>query len=121
MKSVKYLVELQKMTGMNDSELAKSLNLSHGAISHYKTGKRVMDDETCGKVAYQLNIDPMLIVAAACIDRAEKTGQKSIWEVFISRMATAASVILAVNLFLTPTPSEAARHLAQENASICIM
>lgn len=102
MKSVKYLLDLQKKTGMNDSQLAKSLGITQGAVGHYKSGRRIMDDETCGKVAYELDIDPMLIVAAACIDRAEKTGQKSIWEVFISRMAaTAASVVLGLLMLLS--------------------
>ena len=117
MKSVKFLEQLQKKTGLNDTGLGKKLGVTQAAISQYKSGKRVMDDETCGKVAYELEIDPMLVVAAACIDRAEKTGQKSIWEVFMSRMATAASVLIAVvavNLFLTPEKAEAAPLLGSQ-------
>lgn len=111
MKSVKYLNDLQKMTGLNDTALGKELGVSQAAISQYKGGKRIMDDETCLAVANLLNVDPILIVAAACVDRAEKTGQRSLWETFLmSRMATAATLLflVSVNLFLTPEKAEAA-------------
>lgn len=112
MKSVKFLEQLrQKMGNPPISAVAERLNLTAGAISHYTTGRRVMDDETCLAVALELGIDPLQVIGAACIDRAEKTGQKSLWEVFMARTAaTAAAVLLAsgVNLFLTPGNAEAA-------------
>jgi transcriptional regulator with XRE-family HTH domain len=111
MKSVKFLQKLQNEKGLNDAATARLLGLNHSAISHYKTGKRVMDDETCLAVALQLGIDPIQVVGAACIDRAEKTGQKSLWEVFMNRAAmTAGAVLVAsgVNLFLTPGNADAA-------------
>jgi predicted transcriptional regulator len=111
MKSVKFLKDLQNQTGMNDTQLGKLLGITQGAVGHYKNERRVMDDETAGKIAFELGIDPMQVVAAACIDRAEKTGQKSIWEVFMSRMAaptaSALLALVAVNLFLTPQNAEA--------------
>ena len=111
MKSVKYLLDLQQQKKMTDTALAQFLGVSQPAISHYKSGRRIMDDEACLAVAMALNLNPMEIVGAACIDRAEKTGQKSLWEVFMNRTtAVAASVLMAtsVNLFLTPAPAEAA-------------
>jgi len=111
MKSVKFLIELQNSRGLNDAATAKLLNLTAPAISQYKSGKRVMDDETCLALALELKVDPLQVIGAACIDRAEKSGQKSLWEVFMARTAaTAALVLLAsgVNLFLTPGNAEAA-------------
>jgi len=111
MKSVKYLLDLQRKKSLNDTATAQLLGVTQAAISHYKTGRRVMDDETCLAIALQLEVDPLQIIGAACIDRAEKTGQKSLWEVFMARTAaTAAAVLLAsgVNLFLTPGNAEAA-------------
>ena len=69
-----------------------------------------MDEETCLAVAMALEISPLEVMMAAGIDRAEKTGQKSLWQVFSQRTAQAASVALVgyVTLFVTPTPSEAA-------------
>jgi len=111
LKSVKFLLELQKRLGLNDSALAQKLGLTQAAISHYKNEKRVMDDETCLAVAMALGVDPLQVVGAACIDRAAKTGQHSLWEVFMSRTAQATSAMLAlvfVTLFLTVPDAQAA-------------
>lgn len=112
MKSVKFLEKLQKAENLNDSEVAKLLQISKSAISQYKSGSRVMDDETCLAIAQALDINPMEVIGAACIDRAEKTGQKSLWENFLMRAthSVSAALFLAVfvNLFLTPLPADAA-------------
>jgi DNA-binding transcriptional regulator YdaS (Cro superfamily) len=117
MKSVKYLIELQRIRGLNDTALAKLLGVTQAAISHYKSGRRIMDDEACLAVALQLGTNPMEVIGAACIDRAEKTGQKSLWEVFMSRTAAATAAVLVasgVNLFLTTENAEA--HSYRPNA-----
>ena len=70
-----------------------------------------MDNEECVQLAMQLGIEPLEIIIAADLDRAERTGKHSAWEIFLERTkAAAASVLIAVlvNLFLTPNPSEAA-------------
>ena len=129
MKSLKYLEDLSKLTGMNSTQLAKKLGITQGAVSHYMTGRRIMDDETCLAVAMELGIDPMMVVGAACVDRAEKTGQRSLWENFLmSRMATAAALLMlvGVNLFLTSNEAKAAQFSYENSAtptteSICIM
>lgn len=94
-----------------DAELANKLGISRAAISHYTTGRRVMDDEACLAVALQLGLDPMEVLGAAFLDRAEKTGQRSLWEVFMNRAAATAGAVLvasSVNVFLTPNPANAA-------------
>lgn len=121
MKSAKYLQKLQEMRKINDTDLAKLLHLTQPAISNYKSGKRIMDDETCLAIALELGINPIEIVGAACIDRAEKTGQKSLWEVFMMRTATTASALLFaffVNLFLTPEAANAATARASATSDI---
>lgn len=110
MKSVKYLLDLQEKTGLNDTALGKSLDVTQAAISQYKSGKRIMDGNTCLKVAMQLGIDPLQVVGAAFIDRDEQQGKESPWAVFMTKAAaTAAIVALAtsVNLFLTPEDANA--------------
>ncbi|MFZ6813344.1 hypothetical protein ACO0K3_02670 [Undibacterium sp. Rencai35W] len=112
MKSVKYLEEVKAKHGlMNDRQLALHLKKSTGTISQYMSGSRVMDDEMCLAVALDLGVDPLPVIGAACIDRAEKTGQKSLFEVFMMRATQSASaalgILLAVNLFLTPSSGEA--------------
>lgn len=111
MKSVKFLEAVKEKYGLkNDRQLALHMGVGPNTIHQYMSGKRVMDDEACLAVALQLDINPLQVIGAACIDRAEKTGQKSLWEVFMSRTAaTAAAVLVAsgVNLFLTPGNAEA--------------
>ncbi|MFZ3002140.1 MAG: Cro/Cl family transcriptional regulator [Undibacterium umbellatum] len=125
MKSVKYLEQVKAKHGFtSDRQLSIYLKKTTGTICQYMTGARVMDDEMCLAVAIDLDINPLEIIGAACIDRAEKTGQKSLFEVFMTRMAATASALLlalSVNLFLTPTPAEAAPMLRSDSAGIYIM
>lgn len=111
MKSVKYLEDVKNKFGLKTNvALAKKLGLSEAAVSHYMKQNRVMEEETCLTVALLLDINPVEILMAAGMDRAEKTGQKSLWSVFSERMAaTAASALLltSVTLFLTPGDANA--------------
>lgn len=112
MHSVKFIDQAVRQCGhKNDSALAKKLGWSSGAISMYRSGKRVMDDEACLALALELGVNPLDIIGAACLDRAEKSGQKSLWEVFMNRAAATAGAVLvasSVNVFLTPNPANAA-------------
>lgn len=118
MKSVKYLDDLAKMYDLaNDNQIAKFMGWGSGSVPNYRAGRRVMDNEACLAVALKLGIDPLQIIMAADIDRAQKAGQKSLWEVFSMRTATAATlaIVTSVNLFLTPAPAKAAPVLQSGN------
>ena len=116
MKSAKFLDQVMEKHGLkNDRALAKFLEVGSNSISQYRTGKRAMDNETCLKIAQALEMDnPLPIIMAADMDRAEKAGQHSLWEVFSARMAKAAApatlaiVAAGVTNFLTPSPVQAA-------------
>lgn len=112
MRIDKYLTDVMRQNGFQkDKEVADWLGVSAAAISQYRAGARSMDNEKCIKVALELNIDPMRVIMATDMDRADRHGQKSLWEVFMTRTAiTAGAVLLAsgVNLFLTPSPANAA-------------
>lgn len=92
MKSVKYLVQVQEKHELkNDAALAEKLKITRSAISLYKSGQRIMDEDTCLKVAVALKLDnPMEILMAAGTDRARKTGKKSIWSYFARKKSKAA-------------------------------
>ncbi|MGN6704018.1 MAG: Cro/Cl family transcriptional regulator [Burkholderiaceae bacterium] len=121
MKSVKYLESVKEKHSLkSDRQLALFLKKGTNTISQYMTGARVMDEETCLAVAMALEIDPLQVLMAAGIDRAEKTGQRSLWSVFSTRTTRTAAIGLAiasVNFFLTPTPSEAAQLLDVNGSS----
>ncbi|MDR2239284.1 MAG: hypothetical protein LBE33_02460 [Zoogloeaceae bacterium] len=84
MKSTKYLDALIEKKGLkNDRQLALHMGWGSGAMTMYRRGDRIMGEEQCLQVARELEMEnPLPIIAAAGIDRAEKTGQKSLWEVF---------------------------------------
>lgn len=119
MKSAKFLDDVMRANNLkNDADLARFLEWPTSKISQYRTGKRTMDNEACLAIALKLGIDPLRVIMAADIDRAERTGQKSLWEVFSLRTATTAALVLvtSVNLFLTPQNAEAAPRLALDVA-----
>lgn len=113
MKSTKYLDELATRKNLHsDADLARYLGCSKGAISNYRHGNRVMENDLCLRIALELDMDnPMPVIMAADMDRAEKAGQQSLWEVFLPRMAgiSAALVLGVVTNFVTPSPAQAAQ------------
>lgn len=96
--------------------LAKHMGWSSGRMSQYRTGKRIMDNELCVRLAMELDMEnPLPIIMAADMDRAERAGQRSLWEVFSPRMAHSATTILVlatagVTNFVTPTTLQAFNH-----------
>lgn len=124
MHSTKYLEALKEKHGLkNDRQLAIHLNVTSGTISQYMSGKRIMDDEACLRVAMDLDIDPLKVIAAAGLDRAAKTGQASLWEVFLKKTAatSAAAVLVGVCLFSTQGDAQAAPLRPEAAQRICIM
>lgn len=118
MKSVKYLDSVMERHGLKtDKALCEHMGWSHSAVNNYRKGLRIMDNEQCLRVALELGMDnPLPIIMAADADRAERAGQRSLWEVFSPRMAhsaTAAILVLVaagVTNFLTPSSAQASSH-----------
>ncbi|WP_354677117.1 helix-turn-helix domain-containing protein [Cupriavidus plantarum] len=81
----------------SDTELAEVIGITQPAVSQYRSGKRMPDNEVCLQIAQALAMnDPMPVIMAADMDRAERAGQRSLWEVFSKRMALATPATLAV-------------------------
>ena len=124
MKSVKFIDDLIEQKRLkNDVAVCKELQWSSGQISNYRSGKRVMDNEACIALAMALEIDPIKIIMAADMDRAERSGHKSLWEVFSKQAAMVTGVVVlgGVTLLLSPTSSEAAPVKAATARAIYIM
>ena len=129
MKSVKYLDAVIARHGLkNDAELCKFMGWSHGAAHNYRNGIRFMDNEKCLAVAQALDLpDPLQVIMAADMDRAERAGQRSLWEVFSRRMAgsaTPASLALIIALitnFVSPPPAQASTDVKRsaEHSILC--
>lgn len=84
MRIEKYLDQAIERHGLkNDSKLAEMLGVVQSAVSHYRTGRRTADNEVCLRLAQLLEMEnPLPIIMAADMDRAERAGQHSLWEVF---------------------------------------
>lgn len=112
MRTAKYLdAVMKKKNFKRDKELADWMEVTAPAVAQYRSGVRTMDNEKCVKIALELDIDPLKIIMASDLDKAERSGQKSLWEVFTMRTAQQISAVLTlcfVTSFLTPTPAEAA-------------
>ncbi|WP_082874760.1 Cro/Cl family transcriptional regulator [Burkholderia sp. MSMB1589WGS] len=113
MRISKYLDALQEALGAsNDKEMALRMGWSHSVPSHWRTGRRSMDNETCLRIAEALEMDnPLPIIMAADMDRAEKAGQHSLWESFLPKLAGVSfitALFIGVTNFVTPTPANAA-------------
>lgn len=132
MKSVAYLDRLIEAKGFkNDLALAKAMGWPSSRMSQYRTGKRVMENETCVQIALELGMEsPLPIIMAADMDRAERAGQRSLWEVFSRRMATPAApatlaalvaVIASVTNFVTPSTAQAAPALDRDGRTLSVM
>ncbi|MBC3917115.1 hypothetical protein H8L32_06480 [Undibacterium sp. CY18W] len=122
MRTSKYLDEVMKQKGFKrDKELAEWLEITAAAVAQYRSGARTMDNEKCVRIALELNIDPLKVIMASDMDKAERAGQHSIWEVFMTRMAATASALLltlTVNLFVTAEKAEAAPVLASSHSDV---
>jgi hypothetical protein len=123
MKSLKYLDALIKEKGFkNDRQLALHLGWSSGIMTMYRQGKRVMSEEQCLQIARELGMEnPLPIIAAAGIDRAEKTGQKSLWEVFTkatSLSPLAVALLVGVTSIVTSSPANASQMQTYDNSNL---
>lgn len=125
MRTAKYLDDVMKARSLKrDKELAEWLEVTAAAIAQYRSGARTMDNEKCIKIALELSIDPLKVIMASDLDKAERSGQKSLWENFLMRTAQSVSavlcLVLSVTLFLTPSTGEA-RPVSFEAPTVYIM
>jgi len=116
MRTSKFLDEIMSKKGFKrDKQLAEWLEITAAAVAQYRSGARTMDNEKCLKIALELDIEPMKVIMASDLDKAERAGQKSIWEVFMTRTQTiksagvsAALACVLVTNFLTAQEAKAA-------------
>jgi len=111
-----------KMSIESDYAMAKWLGVGRAAVSNWRVGRNVIDDYAAAKIAEVLELNPMEIIAAANIEREKDEERKRFWQKYWERLGgIAAGFILAVNLIMTPTPSEAAPILKPEAKTLYIM
>lgn len=80
MNTPEYLDAVKRHLGIaSDYALAKKLGFSQSAMSSYRTGRRVFDDDAALTVAQALGVNPLSVIAAANAERAKTPEQKARW------------------------------------------
>lgn len=64
----------------SDYSIAKHLHIAKTTVSNYQSKKNNLDEETAGKIAEILGINPAIIVASAYHARAKTDAQKQVWQ-----------------------------------------
>jgi transcriptional regulator with XRE-family HTH domain len=113
-KSTDYLDAVKHRHGLeSDYQLAKVLGVGHSTISHYRTGRSVMDATMCVKLAELLAVPAIEVIAAAEVERATRPEVKKVW------LRYAAAVALGVvGLAGQPQPGQAAFDNNQMGAQV---
>ena len=111
MKTMKdYLNEIADKTETgSDYAVAKLLNISRSRMSNYRTGRNILDNEMCFKLAEILKIDPLEVIIAIEVERATKRNDSALQKLWtgLAKRTTAAMVALAI--LASGTPGEGLR------------
>ena len=104
------------------TSLGKLLDLSQPQISATKAGKRALPAMAVVKLADYIQEDVKNVIAANELITEKKEEKIRYWNSIMQKASGAmAMVLLAVTFIVTPTPSEAAQTLKNDNSMICIM
>jgi transcriptional regulator with XRE-family HTH domain len=80
LKTLEYLDAVKAKHGItSDYALAKVLNFSQSSLSLYRSGRRIFDDDVALRIATELGINPLAVIAAANAERAKTPEQRDLW------------------------------------------
>lgn len=93
--TLEYLDEAKLKLGItSDNQLALHLGLTRASISDYRHKRSTMDPYTATQIAIILDIDPMLVIATANIEREKDGKRREFWENFSKRISGIAAAVL---------------------------
>lgn len=88
MKTVEYLDAVKARFGLvSDYSVAKKLGFTQTAVSQYRHGRRFFDDDAALIVAEILEIEPIVVIAAANAERAKTPEQKARWMEIVEKFS----------------------------------
>jgi protein-disulfide isomerase-like protein with CxxC motif len=95
MNTPEYLDAVKRHLGISsDYALAKKLGFSQSAMSSYRTGRRVFDDDAALTVAQALGLNPLVVIAAANAERAKTPEQKARWSGLMDKLSVSFNTLL---------------------------
>lgn len=100
----------------SDYALAKALGVGTSVIGNYRVGRSHLNNTMAAKVAELLALDPLEVIAAAEIERAERAKDekaKGFW------MRYAAALLMVVGVSAPPSPAEASTAQPVQQSVLC--
>jgi hypothetical protein len=108
------------LQGKSVNARAKEIGLPQKSLDQYVKANRLPDCEVAITLANAAGVSIEETVMAIAAKKAELRPER-VHSFLRPAMASVLAGIVAVNLFLTPTPSEAAPAVKEANGAICIM
>ncbi|EGK72439.1 hypothetical protein METUNv1_01204 [Methyloversatilis universalis FAM5] len=102
----------------SDYALAKALEMSRQAISHYRTGRSQLDVEGAFRIAEVLGKDPAAIIAAVEAERATKPEAREAWIQRLKQLGGVAASVVFVMFGALPAPADAAGAQHEDDAAV---
>ncbi|WP_297574461.1 hypothetical protein [uncultured Deefgea sp.] len=99
----------------SDYALAKALETSTAAVSHYRTGKRQMDNWCACKVATILGMNPMEVIAISELEREKNEAKRNFWQNFYNEHFKKLIVVLVLIGGMWGTIAPQSLHAVAEN------
>jgi len=95
MTTTEFLDAVKVKRGLaSDYKLAKFLGVSQQTISSYRTGRSMMDEAMCLKIAAALELEPGEVLVAIAIEREKRVEVKTAWQRVAKRLAAGVGVAL---------------------------
>ncbi|MDD2767386.1 MAG: hypothetical protein PHT19_01550 [Methylococcus sp.] len=96
MKTTRDYIEAAKASlGIqSDYALAKWLGVSKATASHWKSGRSTVDDYAAVRIAAELKIDPIEVIAVANLEREKDEKRRDFWRTFCPPASPIAGTLL---------------------------
>lgn len=108
---------VKALKGRSVNKAAQEWGVPQPTLDKYVKAKHMPDYQTALIIAREAGVEAGTVMQICAAEEARKKPRGMFAEIGYA----AAAILVSVNLFLTPTPSEAAPVLKGNNGSICVM
>jgi plasmid maintenance system antidote protein VapI len=96
MKTVDFLDAVKQRLGIqSDYALAKALKIAQPTVSGYRAGRTCVDNDVALAIAEILDLNPMVVIAAANAERAKTPEQKARWSGIMEKFSASVRNLLS--------------------------
>lgn len=96
MKTVDYLDAVKRRLGLqSDYALAKALKIAQPTVSSYRAGRTCVDNDVALAIAEILEVNPLVVIAAANAERAKTPEAKARWAGVMEKFSASFKTLLS--------------------------